>query len=474
MATATSKSRCFICSKENATTKCSGCENEFCFNHLLEHRQELSKEFDYLENRRNNFQQTLTEQNPNPYDYSLLEEINQWEKNSIEKIQQTADDTRRMLTECINEKINEIEIEMNKLTEQLKNIRYENDFNEIDIIQFEQILDDLEDKFRRPLNFSVKKEESEFIERISLANLSSTIHTKWEQNGVTVAGGKGKGHAMNQLSSPYGVYVDRDETVYIADQNNHRVVAWERDSTGSRIVAGTNGEGNDNSQLCSPLHAIVDKQNSYLIVSDSKNRRVVRWSLRTGSTCGTIIPSIYCCGLAMDNDGYLYVTDLDRDEVRRYKIGELTLTSKVVAGGNGKGSRLDQLNSPSFIFVDQNQTVYVSDSCNHRVMKWIKGTKTGIVIAGGHGEGNALNQLVFPRGIFVDELGCIYVVDCRNNRIMRWAKGTQEGTVIIGGNERGSRTNQLNVPIGLYCDGDYNFYIVDSGNNRVQKFSRIK
>ena len=44
-----------------------------------------------------------------------------------------------------------------------------------------------------------------------------------------------------------------------------------------------------------------------------------------------------------------------------------------VAGGNGQGNQLNQLNFPTYLFVDEEQAVYVSDSINHRVMKWNKG-----------------------------------------------------------------------------------------------------
>ncbi|CAF2033919.1 unnamed protein product, partial [Rotaria magnacalcarata] len=40
---------------------------------------------------------------------------------------------------------------------------------------------------------------------------------KWTQNGVTIAGGNGKGGATNQLSYPVGLFVDDDQTVIIAD-----------------------------------------------------------------------------------------------------------------------------------------------------------------------------------------------------------------------------------------------------------------
>ncbi|CAF1607621.1 unnamed protein product, partial [Rotaria magnacalcarata] len=94
-----------------------------------------------------------------------------------------------------------------------------------------------------------------------------------------------------------------------------------------------------------------------------------------------------------------------KHEVRRYKFGEKNGT--LVAGGNGQGAGLNQLNNPTYLFVDRQQNVYVSDRDNHRVMKWVEGAKEGIVVAGGQGEGSALTQLYYPRGIFVDALGTL-------------------------------------------------------------------
>ncbi|CAF2061440.1 unnamed protein product, partial [Rotaria magnacalcarata] len=73
----------------------------------------------------------------------------------------------------------------------------------------------------------------------------------------------------------------------------------------------------------------------------------------------------------MDEQRYLYVSDWKKHEVRRYQLGEKNGT--LVAGGNGEGDGLNQLNLPAFLFVDRQQNVYVSDNKNHRVMKWKKG-----------------------------------------------------------------------------------------------------
>ncbi|CAF2118143.1 unnamed protein product, partial [Rotaria magnacalcarata] len=104
-----------------------------------------------------------------------------------------------------------------------------------------------------------------------------------------------------------------------------------------------------------------------LIICDRDNRRVVRWSRRSGTTQGEIlIDNIRCYGLAMDEQRYLYVSDYVKHEVRRYQLGEKNGT--LVAGGNGEGDRLNQLNCPTYLFVDRDHSVYVSDNYNHRVM----------------------------------------------------------------------------------------------------------
>ncbi|CAF2110625.1 unnamed protein product, partial [Rotaria magnacalcarata] len=61
-----------------------------------------------------------------------------------------------------------------------------------------------------------------------------------------------------------------------------------------------------------------------------------------------------------------------------------------VAGGNGEGDKFNQLKFPTYLFVDRQQNVYVSDNENHRVMKWTTGSKESIVVVGSQGQGNAL------------------------------------------------------------------------------------
>ena len=70
-----------------------------------------------------------------------------------------------------------------------------------------------------------------------------------------------------------------------------------------------------------------------------------------------MVDNISCIGLAIDHQRYLYVSDYITDEVRRYTIGDKN--GIVVAGGNKQGSELNQLNCPAYLFVDEEQAVFV-------------------------------------------------------------------------------------------------------------------
>ncbi|CAM4779728.1 unnamed protein product, partial [Rotaria magnacalcarata] len=306
---------------------------------------------------------------------------------------------------------------------------------------------------------------------IPLRASSIDIHptARWQQNGITIAGGNGQGSATNQLWKPHGLYVDYDQTVYVADRYNHRIVEWKSGATSGQVMAGGNGPGNGANQLFHPLDVIIEKERDSLIICDSENRRVVRWPRRDEVSGETIISNIGCLGLTMDEIGSLYVVNYGGHEVRRYRRGDFQGT--IVAGGNGNGNRLDQLFYPTYAFVDRDHSLYVSECGSHRVMKWMEGSKQGIVVAGGQGQGNGLTQLSYPHGVVVDQLGTVYVADNANRRIMRWPKGATQGSVIAGGNGQGGQSNQFNEPVGLSFDRHGNLYVAESGNNRVQKFN---
>ena len=186
---------------------------------------------------------------------------------------------------------------------------------------------------------------------------------------------------------------DDNQSIVIADLGNKCIVEWKMGASNGKVIAGGQSQGNRLDQLTRPTDVLIDKETNSLLIADLDNRRVLRWSRRQGTTQGeVVVDNIYCYGLAIDHLRYLYVSDYVTNEVRRYTIGDEN--GIVLAGGNGEGNQLNQLNCPTYLLVDEEQAVYLSGENNYRLMKWSKGAKEGNAIAGGRG--NGLTQLYDP------------------------------------------------------------------------------
>lgn len=305
-----------------------------------------------------------------------------------------------------------------------------------------------------------------FVEQYIIPNIDPT--QEWIQQGITVAGGNGRGSELNQLNGSVAMYIDDDDTLYIADAENHRILEWKKGESSGQIVAGGNGDGNETDQFSHPTNVIIDRENDTLIICDSGNNRIVRWPRRNGTVGEIIISNVGCWDLIMDNDGSIYMVDYLYHLVRRWKTGDTVGT--IVAGGNGPGNLSNQLDTPYFISIDQDQSIYVSDCNNNRVMKWFKDEKAGIVVAGGQGQGNNMTQLWIPSGVIIDQLGTLYVSDRGNNRMMRWLKRGTTGSIIVPQDGHSDDSNKFAEASYLTFDRQNNLYVVDHHHDRIQKF----
>jgi sugar lactone lactonase YvrE len=176
-----------------------------------------------------------------------------------------------------------------------------------------------------------------------------------------------------------------------------------------------------------------------------------------------------------------------------------------VAGGNGQGSGLNQLNHPMGLFIDENSFIYIADTYNHRIMKWISGGSYGKIVV------DANNSKNYVSSVVVDKNETIYLCDRFNNLIERWLKNVNHGEIILSntscwgltldkqgslyisghedhriikwptneivaaGNGEGDGLNQLSSPYQLFIDNKQLIYIADYFNHRIMKwFSEAK
>ncbi|MDI9358172.1 MAG: NHL repeat-containing protein [Phycisphaerales bacterium] len=150
----------------------------------------------------------------------------------------------------------------------------------------------------------------------------------------------------------------------------------------------------------------------------------------------------------------------------------------IIAGGNGRGHKLNQLETPRGVCFDSKENLYVCDWGNHRVLKFPANSHKetmGVVVVGAKGEGYDDDRLSFPTGIAMDTFDNLYVVDYGNNRIQKFKKidtgiYDSHGITVAGGNGSGSGLNQFYKPWKIAFDKDQNIYVTDWGNDRVMKF----
>jgi chromosome segregation ATPase len=169
MATANTRTQCFTCKKQTRTFICEGCSKNFCRDDLTKHLQELDIELGEIETDHDQFRQKLNGQKMNPNEHSLIKEVDQWEKDSINKIKQTAKECKEKIINHTNNKyFIEIEKKLNDIAKELKTIRQENQFNEIDLNQLKQKLNKLKEELKKPSTIKIQQDSSPLVQKISI------------------------------------------------------------------------------------------------------------------------------------------------------------------------------------------------------------------------------------------------------------------------------------------------------------------
>jgi hypothetical protein len=79
---------------------------------------------------------------------------------------------------------------------------------------------------------------------------------------------------------------------------------------------------------------------------------------------------------------------------------------------------------PFAVFVDNNNTVYVSDQVNSRVQVWLEGSVTPTRTLSDY-------SLIQPLGLFVTNNGDIFVAYSSNNQVNKWSWNTTSSVPVV-------------------------------------------
>ena len=168
MATATSKTICSLCDKLKVTYLCPRCSKYFCFEDLTKHRINIEQDFDQLQNSHDLVRQLIDNLKTNPTEHPLIKQIDRWEKDSINKIREKAQQCRNKWIRYSTSFLQQIEMKLNDLAKQMKTIHEENEFNELDLNRLKGKLQKLDEDLNQPANVSIKQQSTSLISNIFL------------------------------------------------------------------------------------------------------------------------------------------------------------------------------------------------------------------------------------------------------------------------------------------------------------------
>lgn len=311
--------------------------------------------------------------------------------------------------------------------------------------------------------------------------------------------------ATAQFNTPASVATDAQGNVYVADASNNCI----RKVTAAGVVSTLAGTGTAGlldgpgatAQFSLPSGLAVDAQGT-VYVSDTNNNCirtispagvVSTWAGAAGLGLqdGPVATAKFWqpAGLALDQQGALYVADSYNNRIR--KITAQGVVSTVAGSGPSKVQGANEnfadgaANTALFFYpqgvaVDGQGTVFVADYQNHRIRKISTAGVVSTVAGGlsGYADGNASQaKFVNPTGVAVDNSGALYVADYGNGCLRRMSPAGQVSlfagsSTKLGYADGPATASWFSRAIGLTVNPSATaLYVADTNNQRIRKIS---
>lgn len=344
--------------------------------------------------------------------------------------------------------------------------------------------------------------------------LGQTAMTRGFPNAITAAG----------LSLPSGVAAGGGR-IYVTDTDNHRVLWWtDAGFVNGKAADGVLGQADFTSALSnrggataantlsSPMGVAVDGAGN-VWVADTGNNRVLLFAVPAvngpaanlvlgqavySAAGGAVTPAGLSGPRAVAVSGAdIWVADSGNNRVLKYAapaadgaaaalvLGQALLTTNVAAAGQAG------LSDPASVAVDGAGDVWVADSGNSRVVRFVfpaaSGVNANLVLgqadyagaAPNRGGSAAQNTMSFPSGLALNGTD-LWVADGGNSRTLKFASPVSPGQDAIlqlgqadflsaepNRGALGASAASLALPAGVAVDGAGNVWIADSTNFRV-------
>jgi len=267
------------------------------------------------------------------------------------------------------------------------------------------------------------------------------------------------GEEKKKMIKPFGSFI-KDKKLYFTDTGSKSIFIFDFKEKSVRVI-----DRIGDYQLTSPIDIVVDDQGR-IYVSDSVLGTVFVTN-EDGEFLGKIGGDLLIrpTGLALDPERKrLYITDTLKGSVYVISLKNKKLVMRIGKMGSDPG----QFNRPTFLTVDREGNIYVSDSMNARIQIF---SPEGKLITMFGERGTTIGSFANPRGIAVDSDGNIYVADTLLSAIQIFNK---KGQLLLVVGYYGTDRGEFAFPVDISISPDDYIFVSDSYNMRIQVLRYLK
>ncbi len=285
-----------------------------------------------------------------------------------------------------------------------------------------------------------------------------------------LAGGQSQAEKFNpktfpfQLIGPYGIAVNSEGLVYVADQKVGAIFIFNPKTRDTQLIR------NGYEAHFGWINGLAIDDDNRLFVSDGKMHHVLIFNAKH-EVEGQISEGLQDpVGIAIDTTNrFLYVVDTQQDQVIVYDADSLKLLRRIGTGGkNHFLTSPGDFGAPQGVALDNDGNVYVTDTLNNRV-EIFDADGNFISLFGKHGDGPG--YFARPKGIAVDSDGHIWVADEMEDRLQVFNREGQLLTFI--GQGHGEMPGQFKALVGVAIDKQNRVFTAEQYPGRVQMFRYV-
>jgi DNA-binding beta-propeller fold protein YncE len=219
------------------------------------------------------------------------------------------------------------------------------------------------------------------------------------------------------VDGPSGLTVDRLGRLLVADTHFYRVLVYSQ--AGELLFQiGDGVQGTSPGRFGYPTDVVIDRAGNFYVSEYGENDRIQvfspegKWLRQWGGHGREPGAFLRPRALAIDDDDRLYVADSCN-----HRIQVFDTQGKLLALWGERGSEPGQMSYPYDLAIGPDKSLYVCEYGNHRVQKFsLDGAVRGLWGRSGRRPGELFN----PWALAVDSTGTVSIIDSNNHRVQRF------------------------------------------------------